>query len=392
MWLVHYFFIIVMWKLFLTRRSQWLFDVYQAIGLSYELNYAVWWSGMCLFFAAVIYARVAQLDIKRRSVWVVLSVAMLALCIDEIGSLHETIAFEGGWNALIPFVVVFCAAFLWALSVLLKDRHTRIPGVLLIIGVLIFACVAGLEFVEHNIEIGSRLTQYRIVGEEGAELIAMGILITSGLMAYCRLSPDGFSNPSLSNISSVCEIIFKYPHVIFGIFLAQLALTLGFAVPNFSLFPEGNISSLFPILMFMSLGLFCINRSKVESENTCWLILGVVFIFTSMLQIYNFNLFLNQLFGWEIDWLLSPPDSWLITLVPWVVICGYSLKQNCFQPGRYLTHLALMLLVLVLMTPDFKFPYRIDYLYFGYSSFIAYSCYYVMLGILENKKQVMQSA
>ena len=399
-WPIHGFFIYVMYEFFYFRQLPWRHDTYRALGLSYEMNYAVWWSGICLFLASLIYFRIAELHSPTRRYWNVLGLITFALCCDEIGSLHETVAELSGWIGLIPFAVIFGCGFLWSLYYLFQQSATRLPSVLIFTGVAIFAGVAGLEFVEHNVEFTRTNQRLRLIVEEGSELIAMGLLITGGLLSYLRNSDIMNQNDdiSLSSISGVLRQGFFLPQIMFVLFAIQLSAVALLIIPNFSLFPfgtgEGNITGLYPVLLFMCLGLFCLNQTKIESPITGrnqkiipWKLTGYVLIATSIIQLYNLNEFVNGILQTDWNKLNEAPTSWFMTLIPWVVTVWI------YSPGgkkgtlKIIGHLGILVVIAAFLSPGTKNLQIIDCYYFLFSSCVAYSCYKFIYDFIVQKEQ-----
>ena len=191
-----------------------------------------------------------------------LGVFSLALCMDEIGSIHETVAQFGEWKALAPFVLVFGGAFLFSIWRLLQTPGMRIPAILILGGVLIFAAVAGLEFVEHNVEFDPVEQRIRLIAEEGIELVAIGLLVSAGILAWHVRSgtPASDRDYSMAAFSTVLGKTMAYPHCMLIALGLQLSASILFFIPNYFYFPyqlgEGNIIALFPVLLFCGLGLY----------------------------------------------------------------------------------------------------------------------------------------
>ena len=187
MWAMHGLLVWVMYQYFFFGNEKWFRQAYTALGLSREMNYAAWWSGICLFFAAIIYLKIARVYAaapgRQHLTWFILGAFSIALSMDEIGSIHETVAQHGGWQALAPFVMVFGGAFLYGVSRLLTTPDMRFPGIMILVSVLIFAGVAGLEFVEHNFEFDGAGQRIRLITEEGIELFAIGLMVSAGILA-----------------------------------------------------------------------------------------------------------------------------------------------------------------------------------------------------------------
>ena len=404
MWLIHGFFIYAMYEFFYFRQLPWKQDTYRALGLSYEMNYAVWWSGICLFLASLIYFRIAEKDKSARRYWNVLGLIAVALCCDEIGSLHETVAELGGWLGLLPFAIILGSGFLWSLYNLLKYSEARLSAILIFIGVAIFAGVAGLEFIEHNVEFTRTNQRLRLIVEEGSELIAMGLLITAGLLAYLRNSKIMKQNDdiSLSSISGVLNMGFSRPQIMFVLFAIQISTVALLIIPNFSLFPfgtgEGNLTGLYPVLIFMCLGLFSLNLSNNIStrftENTSWStkpktwkILGYLLISTSMMQLYNVIEFYHGIVQTEPGSVVEAPTSWFMTLIPWILTAVISFSGGKKGILKILGHFTILIVIAGFLSPGAKDLQLVDCYYFIFSSAIAYSCYKLMFDFIESLEQ-----
>ncbi len=383
-WLVSAFFVGVMVVFFFIDYPGWFHFAYRGVSLSHEMSYAVWWSGICLFLAGIVFARVgaiAQETGTKPWVWYVLSLAMIALCFDEVGSLHETVARVGGWWGLLPFALVFAVAFSLTLFQLLRHKPTRQAAVLIVIGISIFVAVAGLEALEHDLGFQHNFwRRVRLVGEEAIELVAMGILITSGLIAMKRL---GDGDRRFLNATVVVENILDYPMIIFALFITQIAFTAVVIVPNYTFFPEGNPSALFPILLFFCLGIIARLRAQQIKERHFWNFIGLSFFIASLSQMYNLNTFLNHIMDIEVGVMTGPPLSWVVTTIPLALLCIHEIRTGRLPLKRAAIFAALLFFIYLLVYPDLEFRYRIEYLYFLFSSAVAYSCYQVIR--LKNK-------
>lgn len=378
-WLVSAFFVSMMVVFFFFDYPGWFHFAYRGVSLSHEMNYAVWWSGICLFLAAIVFATAGTKAPEtggKAWVWYILALAMLALCYDEVGSLHETVARVGGWWGLLPFALGFAIVFGIALYELLRIPTTRVTAVLIVIGIGIFVGVAGLEVLEHDAGFQHNFwRRVRLVGEEAVELVAMGVLITSGLIALVRM---GIKDTGFLTATAAVEKIMDFPLLIFTLFVLQLVISIAVIVPNYTFFPEGNPSALFPMLLFFCLSIVAMQRGRSGGQNGFWKILAVLLLAASILQMYNLNTFINNLTGLKVMLMTGPPLSWVMTAIPLAVLCFYQFRAGRIQIKRMITLAVLLFLVYLLVFPDLEFRYRIEYLYFLFSSAVAYSCYQVM--------------
>jgi hypothetical protein len=148
--------------------------------LQHEMNVAAWWSGAQLFMGALfMYERASIGNPRERGAWAVLAVLSAGLSFDEIGSVHERLAYRS-WRPLLFVAVPLGAAMAWALV-----RLARQPGRLLSVGLILaayglFAVVAGLEYLE---SVVGRIPR-RGLGlelEEGLELVGFLLLLFAAI-------------------------------------------------------------------------------------------------------------------------------------------------------------------------------------------------------------------
>ena len=79
MWAIHAGFVWIMYRFMFFKSERWLRHSFEGLGLSFEMNYAVWWSGICLFLASIVYFRISEIDERCRAPWIVLGTIMVAL-------------------------------------------------------------------------------------------------------------------------------------------------------------------------------------------------------------------------------------------------------------------------------------------------------------------------
>ncbi len=374
-WLIDAVFVAAMVYFFFYKYPGWYHYAFRGISLAHEMNYAVWWSGICLFLAGIVFANVGSMEQRRGGrawIWYIMALAMVALCFDEVGSLHENVARVGGWLGLLPFALIFMVAFGMAFLYLLGNRPTRVVALLIFLAFSIFIAVAGMEFLEHLETFRHHFwRRVRQVGEEALELIAMGLLITAGLMAMRRM---GDPDRRFDNATRVVYHLVDYPFAMFVIFLCQTVLTLALVVPNYSFFPEGNPSALYPMLLFFCLGILS-RQLAARGGGSIHVFLGFAFFTTSLLQLYNLNVFLNHVFSIDVPAMIAPPMSWLVTLLPYLVLAWKTLAEGLAQRREVGMHLLLFFLLYLLVFPDLEYRFRVDYLYFLFSGAVAWSCY-----------------
>jgi hypothetical protein len=168
---------------------------------------------------------------------------------------------------------------------------------------------------------------------------------------------------------------------LFILFAVNLSAAALFVIPNHTWFPfeigEGNITVLFPVLLFTCLGFYCLHR-RIEGGRE-WLLPGLVMIITSMLQMYNFMRLVNSALQEDYELLRFPPESWLVTLVPWLIIVWFTCKRSPVSWRTISGHLVVLLTVLVFLVPGAENPILSECYYFLLSSCIGYSCFCFLL-------------
>ncbi len=355
--------------MFTPYKTDWFKLMFPTISLGQEENYAVWWSGICLFIASSLFYKIASANptLKSSWKWGVLSLAMLALAFDEIGSLHEVVSKFGGWEALIPFALIFIVGFMAALFVLVRTPGYRIAAVLIFLGIALFASVALLEFVEHNLELTNRQQRRRLLIEEGVELFAMSLIIIAGLISMKR---EGITQRSLSEVIGNTRQLFFHPTLVFALFGIQFVAISGFAVPHAGMFSEGNPASVFPIFMYYILSMMCIHIGHVQRNYVLWWGFAGLFLFTSLCQILSvISLILRLQFNFY--YFLYPPSTWMVTLIPMAVLCAVFLFNRWISLRKLIPELILVFCVIIFLYPD-NHSYMV---YFLFSSCTALFCY-----------------
>ena len=383
-WAIHGAFIyIFQYYMFTSGKPDWVKNSFSAFNLGVELSYAVWWSGICLFLGACLFYRAASAcqSIRDSWYWIVLSVAMLCLCYDEIGSLHEMVSKTFGWQYLIPIGLVFIAGFMSALVALYRQPGLKLAAVLIFIGIALFGAVASLEFIEHNVELGPTESRKRLLTEESSELFAMSLIIIAGLISLKHL---GIENRRLANVAGNLQTLVLHPAVVFALFVIQFVAIILFAATNPGSFSEGNPAAVFPILIYFVLFLIAIQNSRLITMETptklMWWGLALVFLFTSLCQIHGFTSLMlkNQI---AFTWFIEPCAYWMTTLIPLgllTVFLWYQGRLNIVKTG---IDLVLLGIIMVLFYPDNYAPM----VYELYSGCTGYVCYRLISGQLNSR-------
>jgi hypothetical protein len=147
--------------------------------LSMEMNLGVWWASMALALAALLFLEQGVRGAAgRRWTWVVLSLLILGLSLDELGSIHER---AGGWEILLPIMAVGGIVLFSALASVLAAPETRRTGLLVAAAFTLFGSVAVMEYLERAVNWPGWFIGFRDGMEEGVELGAVMLLIAAAL-------------------------------------------------------------------------------------------------------------------------------------------------------------------------------------------------------------------
>jgi hypothetical protein len=160
------------------------------LDLTFENNFASWWSGILLLIVSLHAFDGFLLWRARKPLaaagWAIISAVLSVLSLDEIGTLHERAwAFLpwGEWLSLLPFAVLIAALLIFAV-VGIGTAGSRKTAWLLVLGFFFLSSVLLQEFVELEY---SRLwrqfvgVEVRTALEEGSELLGMLILLRAAM-------------------------------------------------------------------------------------------------------------------------------------------------------------------------------------------------------------------
>ena len=166
-----------------------------------EGNYAAMWSGLLLLLVALhaFDGREATKadDPAVARAWLVISMVLVSLSLDEIGSLHERLPSETHlmyWLWVLPFAATYAGLALYALVVLYRSEQYRKAALLICLAFLLFGSVAIQEEIEWRMNVARHWKPIRGAIEEGTELLGM-IILLKATMANTKglLSRDGRS-------------------------------------------------------------------------------------------------------------------------------------------------------------------------------------------------------
>ncbi len=149
-----------------------------------ENSFGAWWSGALLLIGAIHafdgYVLLRQTQPRAASGWALISIILLILSADEIGSIHERadrILPLGTPLSRAPFAIILLAMLVYALNCLWSTKQQRTKVWPIVLAFLLFGSVAFQEFLEHRIDWTQEMDRYRGVIEEGTELLGMIILV-----------------------------------------------------------------------------------------------------------------------------------------------------------------------------------------------------------------------
>lgn len=157
------------------------------LDLGNENIVAAWFSGMLLLLASLHaadgYFRLRNTNLKAGLAWCVIAAMLLALSLDEIGSLHERIENlkTGPILSFVPFLIVLLGGCAWSFLQLWLTPSERPRVVGLVLGFAILVSVGGQEILERIVQLPWYLRPFRLAFEEGSELAGMLILVYSTL-------------------------------------------------------------------------------------------------------------------------------------------------------------------------------------------------------------------
>jgi len=147
-----------------------------------ENNIAVWWSGMTIFLAALLfYDRFRLPNDKNKTSWLFMAAIMLSLSIDEIGSIHERISLISGWSGLLPFALILASFLAYAIFNLYRSDDTKKNAIYILIAFSIYGSVALQEFFEHSYNWKPWMAGIRTGIEEGCELLATLLILLASI-------------------------------------------------------------------------------------------------------------------------------------------------------------------------------------------------------------------
>ncbi len=257
--------------------------------LAGENNFAVWWSGLCLLLPGLLFLGLGVargVALRDRLMWVALSGVVLALSLDEVGSLHERVSLVGGWWALLPFGLIGSAVFAYAIFRMLGDPGARFSGLLVMISLGLFFGVALLEQLESVHYFTGAMGRIRLVVEEAVELVAETLLILSAALQVARR--EGTSASRVSILVAPRRLPW-FDLILFGALLLHLAISI-LMVPEARSSGRGNPEIWYPMAVFL---LVAFHHGHGPRELSARPLLRLVTLVTMVLlsagQMYNYG-------------------------------------------------------------------------------------------------------
>ncbi len=250
--------------------------------LGHELNAATWWSGISLLSLSLLaYELFCTKKDDTKTAWLILSLLLLALSLDEIGSIHERV---GGWSVLWKFAVVGTLLLAYSMITLFRSKESKRSATFLMIGFIMFATVAIQERLEHYLDWPFLLKGIRVGVEEGTELLGI-LLCFFGIVSQRNCQDDPLS------ITKVIPNPFRMKYLSTIIFIG---LFINSIISFFTSFltdspPRGNPAIWYPASLFFILfaaSFFKFLKRKQE-KSTDWLILAICFIIFSCATVMN---------------------------------------------------------------------------------------------------------
>lgn len=223
-------------------------DVAALFNLSAEMNFAAWWTGICLLAAGLLAYEIFCVQPKRAgAAWLSIVVLMSGLAWDEIGSLHERI---GSFSSLLPYGLGVVGLLTYALVKLFKYKETQRSALFILLGFTLFASVVFQEYLEHALAWPNWLQPIRFGIEESSELLGV-FLCLNGMVVqrkeYCNTDSilAVIPNPSLMRLSRIVLVSL----------LVNICISI-FYVPSLTDIPQrGNPAIFLPSALFFIL--FC---------------------------------------------------------------------------------------------------------------------------------------
>lgn len=311
--------------------------IVRPFNLAVEMNLAVWWSGVSLAAIGILAFELftsSKEDVTKKA-WLVLSILMLGLSLDEVGSLHERV---GGWSEILPYAVICCLMFLYSVYILIRSRQTRKSAVLIIIAFALYGSVAFQEYLEHLLNWPDWTKGLRLGVEEGTELLGTFVL-------FCSIAPQ--RNFQINTMRVVIPRPYLTPYlpkfILIGLCLNVASALFFPALMNPS--SKGQPLAWYPMILFFILSCTSFWMSlECRDNKRVWSCLSVFFILCSA------DIMWNLLSFFPIIRSILPTKfiSYLLYIIPFFIISIWLLRQKAVALKAIMLTLLFPGLVLVI--------------------------------------------
>lgn len=347
--------------------------MFTPLSLAHENNVAVWWAGVCLLIPGLLFLDtglrkgMAPAD---RIMWISLAGVILALSFDEVGSLHERVSFSGGWWALLPFALVGISAFVFGIVRMLRRDATRMAGFMVLIGLILFVVIAGLEHLELTSFFAGANARSRLVIEEAIELGAAFILMLAAVSQRRHETGQAFNRVSIL----VAPRTVGFLDVLLFLALLGHVVAAVFFNPDVREGGRGNPEMWYPMAVFLLIAFHVVHRpARYRLRRTAVVAIVTLFVLLSIGQMHNFGAYFSLWFPGVI-----PPalySDWFViaafTSVPMLLLAAVLVSWR-----RALLHAAGLACAVLMLYPGIEFFES----YYIFSAVAAFSGYRLLVG------------
>lgn len=247
--------------------------------LAVEMNGGVWWSGACLLALSLMaYELYCRNEEKTKAAWLVLSVVLAGLSLDEIGSIHERISagVDRGWLDLLPYGVVLVSLVAYAVVALFRSEKTKRSSLYIAAAFFVFGGVALQEHLENIVTWPAWSEGIRTGVEEGSELLGAFLL-------FWAIIPHRSGNRGNSLRAAIPDP-FSMKHlplvVLIGFVFHSLSSILAPSLIDIT--EKGNPLAWYPIAVFFLLFSAAFwKRLDTKEKSGNWAALALFFLFCS---------------------------------------------------------------------------------------------------------------
>ena len=200
--------------------------ILQYFSLNGELNLAAWWSGVSLLVSALLsYELFCLKEAQTKWSWLIISILLFSLSLDEIGSLHERLILN--YSDYYSYGSIGILLLSYSLTKLSLNIDSRQTAFYILLGFVLFGSVAFQEYLEKAIDWTDWLKGIRAGVEESSELFGI-FLCLIGISLRKRKQNKSYSllailpNTRLMNLSAIllCGLAI---HFFASFWMAQLS-------------------------------------------------------------------------------------------------------------------------------------------------------------------------